>query len=97
MIHDRIIDLTNDTEAEIFYDDQGWPVSSADFENAAREVTGYICPECGSPTFGKFEPFVDRGILAWCSSCGHQVVDKARYLAWQEKHKDDIAPVMRDE
>lgn len=93
MIRDRVLDLTNDTEQELFFDENGWPVSSAEFEQAARKATGYICPECGKATFGKFEPFVDRGILAWCSSCGHQVVDKERYLAWQELHKQDYAPI----
>lgn len=97
MIRDRVLDLTNDTEQELFFDENGWPVSSAEFEQAARETTGYVCPECGKPTFGKFEPFIERGIIAWCSSCGHQVVDKARYLAWQELHKQDYAPITTDE
>lgn len=96
MIHDRVLDLKNDTEQELFFDENGWPVSSAEFEQAAREATGYICPECGKPTFGKFEPFEARGIIAWCSNCGYQRIDKPKYLAWQEQHKKELEPIVQE-
>lgn len=31
----------------------------------------FECPRCHNLTFGKFEPFVVKGIDRWCSMCGY--------------------------
>ena len=73
----------------MYTDDEGHPLAVNEYDaELARQTTAYICPECGSPTFGKFEPFAQRGIKAWCSNCGYQVVDKASYQGWLRMHPE---------
>lgn len=43
----------------------------------------FECPRCHNLTFGRFEPFVVKGIDAWCSACGY-----SEYNETHEKNKD---------
>ena len=89
MIHDRIIDLSSDASIDRYYTNDGTPLTREEYMNAlARETTAYTCPMCGKPTFGRFEPYVERGIDAWCSACGYMVGNKEKIAAWYHAHPE---------
>ena len=89
MIHERTFDFDTGEVRDMYTDDSGTKLELSEYDaKLARQATAYICPECGSPTFGKFEPFTQRGILSWCSNCGYQVVDKESYKAWLRTHPE---------
>jgi len=93
MIHDRIIDFTTEAVKDIYLDDNEQPITREEYERAlAQRTTGYTCPQCGAQTFGMFEPFLERGIRAWCSSCGYMVGDKKQIDAWIRAHPEAIEP-----
>lgn len=94
MIHDRIINFDNETVLDVYLDDYEQPITQEEYErNLAQKTTAYTCPQCGARTFGMFEPFLERGIRAWCSSCGYVVGDKKQMEAWIHSHPEAIEPI----
>ncbi len=89
MIRERRIDIATDTETQRAFSDNGEPLSLEEAERRSKQGN-FTCPECGAPTFGRFEPFVERGITRWCSNCGYMEHDKATFKAYVKNHPETI-------
>lgn len=90
MIRDKIINLDDDNAPiELYYDNDGLPISKAQFLNEIQ-LREFECPACHADTFGRFEPFVRKGVLRWCSVCGFSEFDKQLHAQWLAKHPEDI-------
>lgn len=51
----------------------------------------FECPRCHSKTFGRFEPFVNRGIKRWCSACGYTETDNSELRRkYCQEHKQEL-------
>lgn len=77
----RIINLSGGDDIVRVLDDNGLPTNEPFTEAPLQE---FECPDCHNLTYGRFEPFVNRGIEAWCSTCGKTKYTEAALKAFAE-------------
>lgn len=99
MYKERIISMDGEEDRELYFHDDGSPGSYEEYlsiqEQDKAAMGEFECPRCHSDTFGRFEPFVGRGIERWCSVCGFTETND-KFREWMREHPDECITESED-